>query len=236
MLLGRQDRGDALVADALSQLVADPAPPSAPPRLQLLRALHDVVRRRREEQPATEPGSGRERLADARLQAMPLLERSVLLLLAVEGLALPAAATVLGISAQEVARIADEAQEAIEHDLETTVLIIEDEWAIARDLRRIVGALGHTVAGVAATCEEAIELAAEFRPGLVVADVQLADGSSGIDAVRAILENEATPAIFVTAFPERLLTGRRPEPTYLITKPFSPGMIKATVSQALFFS
>ena len=41
--------------------------------------------------------------------------------------------------------------------------------------------------------------------------------------------------IFITSFPERLLTGERPEPTFLITKPYDPNAIKATVSQALFF-
>jgi hypothetical protein len=41
--------------------------------------------------------------------------------------------------------------------------------------------------------------------------------------------------IFITAYPERLLTGERPEPTFLITKPFQPEIVKAVISQALFF-
>jgi len=73
------------------------------------------------------------------------------------------------------------------------------------------------------------------RPGLVLADVQLADGSSGIDAVSDILGEFDVPVIFITAFPERLLTGERPEPTYLISKPFQPENVKAAISQALFF-
>jgi DNA-binding LytR/AlgR family response regulator len=43
------------------------------------------------------------------------------------------------------------------------------------------------------------------------------------------------PVIFVTAFPERLLTGERPEPTYLITKPFDAAVLTATIAQALLF-
>jgi hypothetical protein len=43
------------------------------------------------------------------------------------------------------------------------------------------------------------------------------------------------PVIFITAFPERLLTGERPEPTFLITKPFQPETVKAAIGQALFF-
>lgn len=74
------------------------------------------------------------------------------------------------------------------------------------------------------------------KPELVLADIQLADGSSGIDAVNRILATKNLPVIFITAFPERLLTGERTEPTFLITKPFLPDMVKALVSQALFFN
>ena len=73
------------------------------------------------------------------------------------------------------------------------------------------------------------------RPGLVLADIQLADDSSGIDAVKDILAEFSVPVIFITAFPERLLTGERPEPTFLITKPFQRSTVKAAISQALFF-
>jgi len=79
------------------------------------------------------------------------------------------------------------------------------------------------------------ELIEQQKPGMVLADIQLADGSSGIDAVNDILARVSVPVIFITAFPERLLTGERPEPTFLVTKPFNPDMVKALISQALFF-
>ena len=66
-------------------------------------------------------------------------------------------------------------------------------------------------------------------------DIQLADDSSGIDAVKDILHEFKVPVIFITAFPERLLTGERPEPTFLITKPFQRSTVKAQIAQALFF-
>ena len=115
------------------------------------------------------------------------------------------------------------------------MLIIEDEPVIAADIAALVKELGHRVTGIAATREEATAAAAADKPGLVLADIQLADGSSGIDAVRDILSNMDTPVIFITAFPERLLTGERPEPTFLITKPFQPETVKAAIGQALFF-
>ena len=43
------------------------------------------------------------------------------------------------------------------------------------------------------------------------------------------------PVIFITAYPERLLTGAKPEPTFLIRKPYRPDEVKAVISQALFF-
>ena len=63
----------------------------------------------------------------------------------------------------------------------------------------------------------------------------LGEGGSGIDAVTEILRTFDIPVIFITAYPERLLTGERPEPTYLITKPFLPETVQATIGQALFF-
>jgi CheY-like chemotaxis protein len=115
------------------------------------------------------------------------------------------------------------------------VLIIEDEPIIAMDIETIVRDLGHNVTGVAVTRDEAVSQAMARRPGLVLADIQLADDSSGIDAVKDILQEFQVPVIFITAFPERLLTGERPEPTFLITKPFQRSTVKAAIAQALFF-
>jgi len=129
----------------------------------------------------------------------------------------------------------NEAHAEIEKELATNVLIIEDEPIIAADIEALVEEIGHKVDSIAATRTEAVKAAIAQRPGLVLADVQLADGSSGIDAVSDILGEFDVPVIFITAFPERLLTGERPEPTYLISKPFQPENVKAAISQALFF-
>ena len=115
------------------------------------------------------------------------------------------------------------------------VLIIEDEPMIAMDLESIVEGLGHRVTSVARTHGEAVKAVGQHKPGLVLADIQLADGSSGLDAVNEILGSFAVPVIFITAYPDRLLTGERPEPAFLITKPYQPDTVKAIVSQALFF-
>jgi CheY-like chemotaxis protein len=135
----------------------------------------------------------------------------------------------------DVDRMVAEALDEIERQTQASVLIIEDEPLIAMDLESLVRDLGHDVAAIATTRTEAVAAAKANRPTLVLADIQLADDSSGIDAVRDILTEFTVPVIFITAFPERLLTGDRPEPAFLITKPFQRSSVKAAISQALFF-
>ena len=118
----------------------------------------------------------------------------------------------------------------------TSVLLIEDEPIIALDIETLVTELGHKVSGVARTHGEAIEVMKATKPGLVLADIQLADGSQASTPCNEILRSVDLPVIFITAYPERLLTGERPEPAFLITKPFQPEEVKAVISQALFFN
>ncbi len=131
--------------------------------------------------------------------------------------------------------LVDEAGRELAADMATEILIIEDEPLIAMDLEALVEGLGHNVTGVARTRSEASVLAQTKRPGLILADIQLADGSSGLDAVNDLLQNFEVPVIFITAYPERFLTGERPEPAFLIAKPFQPANVSAVISQALFF-
>jgi CheY-like chemotaxis protein len=161
--------------------------------------------------------------------------RAALLLVGVEDFTPAEAALVLGVSTEELERRLSGAEADIDRQLATHVLIIEDEPIIALDLTRLVLELGHEVVGVAATRDEAVETARSAAPGLVLADIRLADGSSGIDAASQILRELDVPVIFITAFPEHLLTGERPEPAFLITKPFREEAVKAIIAQALFF-
>ena len=73
----------------------------------------------------------------------------------------------------------EEAHQDIAAQIATDVVVIEDEPLIALDLQELLKGLGHRVVGVARTEREAIAAVAKTRPGLVLADIQLADGSSG---------------------------------------------------------
>jgi CheY-like chemotaxis protein len=135
----------------------------------------------------------------------------------------------------ETRKLADTAGREMAAEIATDVLIIEDETFIAMDLESLVKNLGHNVIGVARTHTDAVALAKNKKPGLILADIQLADGSSGLDAVNELLKVFEVPVVFITAYPERFLTGERPEPAFLISKPFQPAMVSAVASQALFF-
>jgi CheY-like chemotaxis protein len=173
--------------------------------------------------------------ARRRLDAISLRPRIAFLLNALEGFDVPEVGEILGVDAHGAAGLIDAANAEIAEQIATDVLIIEDEPFIAHDLRSIVEELGHRVVGMARTHREAVSAIEQGRPGLILADIQLADGSSGLDAVNEILGALSSPVIFVTAYPERFLTGAPPEPAFLVTKPFSVESLKAVISQALFF-
>ena len=232
-LCGNQRRGDQNVATALEGLIANPEafPDAHNPRAALYKAFLESV-------PASDLPSGPpegEIGATRTLQGLSRGPRLAFLLTAVEGFTTDETAFILGIDVADVLKLVGEADQQIAAQMATDVLIIEDEPLVAMDLESIVISLGHRVSGMARTHTEAVAAVEKHRPGLVLADIQLADGSSGLQAVNEILQTDELPVIFITAFPERLLTGARPEPAFLITKPFRVDAVKAIISQVLFF-
>lgn len=236
-LSGSQKSGDAYVEAMLETIVADPftVTNGANPRIALYGLLCGLWESISINLSTAEPADQWERAAQTKLASIEPRPRQAFLLTAVEGFSVREAAEVLRTDEAGVSALLDEAAREIGAMMATDVLIIEDEPLIAMDIEDIVTRLGHSVIGVARTRSEAVKLARKRRPGIILADIQLADGSSGIDAVNDLLVDLEAPVIFITAFPERLLTGSRPEPTFLITKPFAPEMVKAMISQALFF-
>lgn len=180
-------------------------------------------------------GGGHEQIAQERLAHVTPAHRQALLLTTLEDFTSEEAATILDTSVDNVDAMVVQAINEIESETSTDVLIIEDEPLISMQLEGLVSDLGHHVVGTAATRTQALEIFSERPAGLVLADIQLADGSSGIDAVEDLLKFGDLPVIFITAYPEKLLTGERPEPTYLVTKPFQESTVRAAISQALFF-
>jgi DNA-directed RNA polymerase specialized sigma24 family protein len=236
-LCGSQKSGDAYVVATLEALVADPDafPSNMSVKVglyQLFMACWSSIALNVDDRPEEEEISAGQRNVDL----LTPRSRQAFLLRAVEGFSVPEIGDILSISATEVEALIAAAGREIAERVATDALIIEDEALIAQDIEFIAQDLGHNVLGVARTHREAIELARGKRPGLILADIQLADGSSGLNAVNEMLESFDCPVIFITAFPERLLTGERPEPAFLISKPYKVDTVKATISQALFFA
>ncbi len=236
-LTGSQNSGDAYVAALLEALIADPTKFDTEPsiRISLYRTYCRLWESISLNLKKPDDSGAWEVTAQRQLASIAPKAREAFLLMAVEGFSKQEIGIILSKNQTETGALLDEASRSIVNQVATDVMIIEDEPIIAMDLEALLESLGHRVTGIARTEKEAIHLASSKRPGLVLADIQLADGSSGIDAVNKILLNIDVPVIFITAFPERLLTGEKPEPAFLITKPFMPDMVKAVVSQALFF-
>lgn len=237
-LTGSQNAGDAFVRTMLEAVLADPELMAAMEggRVPLYRAFSKIWTSAQPEHLATLGDAGEHEVgAQHRLGAITPPGRQALLLTTLENFTMAEAAAILERDLTDIEALVAEAVAGIEREQKTNVLIIEDEPLIAMQLEDLVGGMGHTICGTAATRTQAREVVAENMPGLVLADIQLADGSSGLDAVEDILALGSVPVIFITAYPERLLTGDRPEPTYLVTKPFQEAAVRAAISQALFF-
>ncbi len=236
-LCGSQDKGDQWVAKTLEAVVADRALQADLQdggRVALYRAFHSLWTDAVAEEGSLDESSP-EGNAQKRLGLVTPTNRQALLLTSLEGFTFGQAAQIMDTDASRIEELVATAIREIEEEQKTSVLVIEDEPLISMQLEDLVVSLGHRVSGTATTRSEAVAAVAETRPGLVLADIQLADGSSGLDAVDDILAIGKVPIIFITAYPERLLTGDRPEPTYLVTKPFREQSVSAAISQALFF-
>ena len=235
-LAGTQKAGDAYVAATLQILAEDPSlfDTELDARVALYRTFLGLWNSVGINLKTDGPESGATAV-DRKLEQITPLARQAFLLCSVEGFDAADAAIILNTTESNVEVLIDDAGREIAAQVATDVLIIEDEPMIAMDLESIVERLGHRVSGVARTHSEAVGAVSQEKPGLVLADIQLADGSSGLDAVNEILGSFEVPVIFITAYPDRLLTGERPEPAFLITKPYQPDTVKAIVSQALFF-
>ncbi|MDO5896884.1 response regulator [Agrobacterium sp. Azo12] len=235
---GSQTTGDAYVAASLEALIADVSiyPKTSGDRVSVYQLFVSIFGSVSININPEEPLSGWEKQASANLAALPPLPRLAFLLTTVEEFSASEAAEIIQVSEKKLGELIDTAASEIARQVATDIMIIEDEPLIAMDIEQMVTDLGHNVTGIARTHKEAIELFKTTRPKMVLADIQLADGSSGLEAMNEILQSTSLPVIFITAFPERLLTGERPEPTFLVTKPFNPDMVKALISQALFFN
>ena len=223
-LTGSQPAGDALVAACLRETVPDNTDRALSDPRHIL--YQGVTRLFDAGPPAMATGA---EMADG----LSAKQRQLLLLTSLEDVSAENGAAILGLASDQAIRQLADARERLRASAAADVMIIEDEPIIAMDLEELVQSCGHRVVGVAATEAEAIAIAKRTRPGLILADINLGLGGDGTNAVAAILSNHYAPVIFVTAYPERLLTGDAVEPAFVITKPFEPLTLAIATYQAV---
>lgn len=237
-LTGSQTTGDAYAAATLEAILEDRSvfEGALSPKVALFRAFH-LIWSSAGAPIAEAVGDVLERRAQVHLGTLTRNTREALLLRTVEEFSFEEIAEIMQISPAEAEELLATALNEMEESVLGKIMIIEDEAIIAMDIHSIVTGMGHRVTGNARTRDAAVALGQKDRPDLILADIQLADGSSGIDAVNELLQILGdVPVIFITAFPQRLLTGERPEPAFLITKPYSEEQVRSAVSQAMFFA
>ncbi|MCC5989262.1 MAG: response regulator [Pararhodobacter sp.] len=237
-LTGSQGTGDRYASASLEAILADPASfdHELKPRVALFQVLHKVWTTTGAPHEAPDPGSLEGR-AHRHMAGLTTNTREALLLRTIEEFQYVDIARIMQISQREAEELVNIALREMQGSVRGKVMVIEDEAVTAMDIETIVSNMGHAVTGIARTHAQAVKLARAQRPNLILADIQLADDSSGIEAVNEILKfTEEAPVIFITAFPERLLTGERPEPAFLISKPYSEEKLRSSVSQAMFFA
>ncbi|EEB83303.1 response regulator [Roseobacter sp. GAI101] len=235
-LTGSQTSGDAFAAASLEAILTDRSVlDGVEVRTGVFRVLYSIWASAGA--PIEEGESGMRAKAQKHLAKLTNHSREALLLHSIEGFSFEEVGIIIGVSTDEANELVQIARREMADHVTGSVMIIEDEAVIAMDLESIVSDMGHRVTGIARTQAEAVKLGNEDVPDLILADIQLADNSSGIDAVNDLLGDLGLrPVIFITAFPERLLTGNKPEPAFLISKPYTVDQVLSAVSQAMFFS
>jgi DNA-directed RNA polymerase specialized sigma24 family protein len=236
-LTGAQTSGDNYAAATLEAILSDRATFEAAGNVKtaLFQTFHGIwMSTGAPVETETDPLRAR---AQKHLAKLTPNTREALLLHTVEEFPLADVARIMQIDASEAEELIVIARQEMASSVAGKVMIIEDETIIAMDIESLVSEMGHRVTGVARTHREAVDLARKDMPDLILADIQLADNSSGIEAVNEVMEALGTrPVIFITAFPERLLSGERKEPAFLIAKPYTQEQVRSAVSQAMFFS
>lgn len=235
-LTGSQTSGDAFAAAALEAILTDRSVlDGTDVKTGLFRVLYGIWASAGA--PIEQSETDAQAKAQKHLANLTNNSREALLLYTIEGLSYGSIATIIGVETAEAEELVAVARREMADSVMGSVMIIEDEAIIAMDIESIVAEMGHRVTGIARTRDEAVALGKADTPDLILADIQLADNSSGIDAVNDLIsELGMRPVIFITAFPERLLTGDKPEPAFLISKPYTEDQVISAVSQAMFFS
>lgn len=222
--------GDELMRMTMARVSIDPASSSSSV-VDVMSAFLHSWRMAMQERPARPVLFSDAALIDA-LPEPPDDARLLLLLVDVMGLSPQQASQVVGMD-QDPNQVLRAARQALKIDKKARAVVVEDEPLIAADIRGILERLGVEVAGEASSAEEAVKVAMNSKPDIILADYNLDGRNTGIDAVLEINENHDCPVVFITGFPDRVLQGDEIEPDFVISKPYTPENVRAAVVHCL---
>lgn len=230
IVAGSQQAAAEQVRLCLEMLAAQPERLSGEDcRFDLFRAFHDLWS---PDRPGAAGNHARAVAADLETGAANL-EKCVLHLVEVEGFCEERVAEILSIDKRRIAEILRRRKRHQGSPVHASVLIIEDDVLIAKHLNEVAQELGLTVNSVADGVEGAVTAARNQKPAVILTDIQLRKGQSGLVAIRAILQRRRVPVVFVTGYPWMLdLKGERNQ-TFVVAKPFRTHALKATIIKAL---
>ena len=115
------------------------------------------------------------------------------------------------------------------------IIIVEDEWIIANDIKTCLLRLGYSVSSIVATGEEAIEKSESERPDLIIMDIVLQGSLDGIETAKTIISSFDIPVVFLTAYADKEILEKAKKTSaygYLL-KPFKDRELEATIELAL---
>lgn len=115
------------------------------------------------------------------------------------------------------------------------LMIVDDEAIILSQLEEILTTMGYAVVGLSTGGKEAIMMARDCKPDLILMDIKLPGGTDGIEAAATIRKTRPIPVIFMTAYPSDEYTQRAKAlgPYGYIPKPFHPDYFKPIIEIAL---
>ena len=116
-----------------------------------------------------------------------------------------------------------------------SVLIVDDEFLIVMGLHYMAEEIGLNVCGTAATARDAVRIAQEHRPQIVLMDVRLKGKQDGVDAALAIHETVGCPVVFITGSkePETIQRIHQDHPAFILIKPILLHQLRDAVSRIL---
>lgn len=116
------------------------------------------------------------------------------------------------------------------------ILIVEDEIIIAHDIMKTVEDYGYEVVAMVSSASEAIQLARDDAPDLILMDIVIDGDMTGIEAAKEIAEFSSVPIVYLTSFSDRktLQSAKLTGPYGYILKPFEERELSITIEMAFF--